>query len=81
MTRNEIETKVNAFLLNDLKVEEDTIYPESLLKEDMGIDSLDYIDIVIIVEKLFGFKITNPAEMSGIKTLNQFYDYIESRMK
>jgi acyl carrier protein len=80
MTRSEIEEKVNAFLVDDLEIEEENIYPESRLKEDMGIDSLDYVDIVVIVEKNFGYKITNPSEMTTVKTLSQFYDYIESKI-
>lgn len=80
MTRSEIEEKVNAFLVDDLEIEEENIYPESRLKEDMGIDSLDYVDIVVIVEKNFGYKITNPSEMTAVKTLSQFYDYIESKI-
>lgn len=79
MTRTEIEGRVKAFLIDDLEIEEDKIFPESLLKEDMGIDSLDYVDIVVIVEKNFGFKI-KPQEMTNVKTLAQFYDYIESNL-
>ena len=45
----------------------------------MGIDSLDYVDIVVIVEKNFGFKI-KPEEMVGVQTLSQFCDYIESKV-
>jgi len=56
------------------------IFPDSRLKEDMGIDSLDYVDIVVIVEKYFGFKI-KPQEMTNVKTLIQFYDYIESKVE
>ena len=51
----------------------------SLRKEDMGIDSLDYVDIVVIVEKNFGFRI-QAQEMTNVKTLTQFYDYIESKV-
>ncbi len=80
MTRNEIEEKVKTLLIEDLEVEEENVYPESRLKEDMGIDSLDYVDIVVIVERYFGFKITNPSEMTTVKTLTQFYDYIESKL-
>lgn len=79
MTRTEIEERVKAFLIDDLEIEEDKIFPESMLKEDMGIDSLDYVDIVVIVEKNFGFKI-KPQEMTNVKTLAQFYDYIESNI-
>jgi len=79
MTRAEIEQKVKDFLIEDLEIEEENIFPEALLKEDMGIDSLDYVDIVVIVEKNFGFKI-NPQEMANVKTLSGFYDYIESKV-
>ena len=77
MTRTEIEEKVKAFLIDDLEIEEENIFPEAKLKEDMGIDSLDYVDIVVIVEKNFGFKI-KPEEMTTVKTLSQFHDYIQS---
>lgn len=80
MNRNEIEEKVRNFLIEDLEVEEERIYPQAKLKEDVGIDSLDFVDIVVIVEKNFGFKI-KPEEMAGVQTLNDFYDYIENKLK
>lgn len=79
MTRTEIEEKVRDFLIEDLEIEEENIFPNARLKEDMGIDSLDYVDIVVIVEKNFGFKIV-PQEMASVKTLSQFYDYIQSKV-
>ena len=79
MTRTEIEEKVKAFLIDDLEIEEENIFPEAKLKEDMGIDSLDYVDLVVIVEKNFGFKI-KPEEMTTVKTLSQFHDYIQSKV-
>ena len=79
MTRTEIEEKVKAFLIDDLEIDEENIFPEAKLKEDMGIDSLDYVDIVVIVEKNFGFRI-HAQEMTNVKTLTQFYDYIESKV-
>ena len=79
MTRTEIEEKVKAFLVDDLEIDEDKITNDALLKDDMGIDSLDFVDIVVIVEKNFGFKI-KPEEMADVKTLSQFCDYIESKV-
>jgi acyl carrier protein len=79
MTRTEIEEKVKAFLIDDLEIDEENIFPEAKLKEDMGIDSLDYVDIVVIVEKNFGFRI-QAQEMTNVKTLTQFCDYIESKV-
>lgn len=79
MTRQEIEEKVKAFLIDDLEIEEENIYADAKLKDDMGIDSLDFVDIVVIVEKNFGFKI-KPEEMAGIDTFSKFCDYIESKV-
>ena len=79
MSRQEIEEKVREFLIEDLEIEEEKIVPEGKLKDDLGIDSLDFVDIVVIVEKKFGFKI-KPEEMAGITTLGQFCDYIENKV-
>ena len=73
MSRQEIEEKVREFLIEDLEIDEEKIVPEGKLKDDLGIDSLDF------VEKKFGFKI-KPEEMAGITTLGQFCDYIESKV-
>lgn len=79
MTREEIEEKVKGFMIQELELEEDDLVAEALLKDDLGIDSLDYVDIVVIVDKIFGFKI-KPEEMTDVKTLGQFCDYIESKV-
>ena len=79
MSRQEIEEKVREFLIEDLEVEEENIHPDALLKDDLGIDSLDFVDIVVIIERKFGFKI-KPEEMAGVNTLQKFCDYIESKV-
>lgn len=79
MSREEIERKIREFLVEDLEIDEEKISEEARLKEDIGIDSLDFVDIVVIVEKKFGFKI-KPEEMKGVKTFVQFVDYIEKKI-
>ena len=79
MTREKIVEIVNNFLVEEIEVEQEKIFDDALLKDDLGVDSLDFVDIVVIVERNFGFKI-NPEEMVGVTTLSQFYDYIESKV-
>lgn len=79
MTRQDIIDRVNTFLIDDFEIDREKIYPEARLKEDVGIDSLDYVDIVVLVHRTFGFKIQN-GELMDIKTLSQFYDYIETQV-
>lgn len=78
MTRKEVEEKVKAFLIEDLEIDEEKISDDARLKEDMGIDSLDFVDIVVLVDKHFGFKI-KPDEMADVKLFRQFIDYVDER--
>lgn len=79
MTRQEIEQKVNKFLVDEFEIDEDKIKGEAILKDDLNIDSLDLVDLVVVVKKVFGFKI-QLEEMKAVKTLNDFYDYIERKL-
>lgn len=79
MNRTEIENKVRNFLIEELEIDEEKIFPDAKLKDDMGIDSLDFVDIVVIVEKNFGFKI-KAEEMNGVDTFTKFCDYIETKI-
>ena len=45
MERREIEEKVNDFLVEEMEIEADKIKPEALLKEDLGLDSLDFVGL------------------------------------
>ncbi|MDR1672977.1 MAG: phosphopantetheine-binding protein [Bacteroidales bacterium] len=78
MKREEIEAIVKNFLIEEFEVDEKLITHEALLKEDLGIDSLDFIDIVVIVERNLGFKI-KPEEMTDVRNFRQFCDYMESK--
>ena len=80
MTRTEIEEKVRDFMIEDMEIAEEKVHANALLKEDMGIDSLDYVDIIVIVNRIFGFKI-KLEKMTNVKTLGDFCDYIEQKIK
>lgn len=80
MSRTEIEEKVKEFLVDEIEVEEEKITPDAKLKSDLGIDSLDFVDIVVLVDKKFGFKIKQ-EEMVGVDTFSKFCDYIETKVK
>jgi acyl carrier protein len=79
MTREEIIKITNDFLIEEIEVDPGAIGEKSSFKDDLGIDSLDFVDIVVIVEKKFGFKI-KAEEMAGVTTLGGFYDYIEKKV-
>jgi len=79
MTREEVIEKINQFLIEEFEVEEDQLVPEGNLKETVGLDSLDYVDLVVVIESNFGFKVKG-EDFVTIKTLQDFYDYIVAKV-
>lgn len=74
----EVIEKVNAFLVDEFEIDENKLTPEAHLIDDLGIESLDFVDIVVIIEKDFGFKVKR-EEMADVRTLNDLYTYIDER--
>src|SRR5437016_10138133 len=56
-TQEEIYTKVSNTLVEALNVDEDDIKPTSTLQGDLGAESIDFLDIVLRLEREFGIKI------------------------
>lgn len=79
MTKQEIIQKVNALLVEEFEIAEELLAPEASLKQDLEIDSLDFVDIVVLIDREFGFK-PQAAELKTVKTLGEFYDYIETHI-
>jgi len=78
MENTEIIEKVNDFLIDEFEIEENQLIPAASLKETLEIDSLDYVDLVVTIEKNFGFKVKG-EDFANIKSLQDFYDYIIGR--
>ena len=57
LSRDEIYKKVMHHLADALGVDDEDCYPSASLKEDLGAESIDYLDIVFRLEKEFGISI------------------------
>lgn len=79
MQKSDVIEKINEILIDEFEVEEEKINPEAELKTDLGIDSLDFVDIAVLVEQNFGLKMKN-EEMGNVKTLQDLYDYLLKKL-
>ncbi|RRJ94021.1 acyl carrier protein [Flavobacterium macacae] len=80
MNKEAIIEKINGFLSDEFEVDIETIEPDAVLKDTLGLDSLDYVDLVVTVESNFGVKL-GEADFVGISTFENFYDLIENKIK
>jgi acyl carrier protein len=79
MQNEEIIKRINQLLIEEIEIDEAQISPAADLKKDLGIDSLDFVDLFVIIENNFGFKM-KAEEMSDIKKLDDFYSYVIRRV-
>ena len=75
MSREEIKEKVNNFLIEEFELEESQLVSNAIMKDDLDIESLDFVDIAVIIEKEFGLKVTS-EDMIKIITLEDLYNFI-----
>src|ERR1700733_1679327 len=57
LSRDEIYKKVQGVLVDALGVDEEEVTPDAVIKDDLGAESIDFLDIVFRLEKSFGIKI------------------------
>ncbi len=79
MQNTQIIAKINEFLMEEFEVEAAAIQPDAVLKDTLELDSLDYVDLVVVIESNFGFKVKG-EDFVGIVTFQHFYDYIISKV-
>ena len=80
MTQEEIIETVNGFLVDEFEVEESKISPEANLRNTLELDSLDYVDLVVVIESNFGFKV-KPEDFTQIITFQDFYNYCYTKVQ
>lgn len=79
MSNQEIIDKINGFLVDEFEADSALITPDASLKDTLDLDSLDFVDLVVVIENNFGFK-AKGEDFVNIKTFQDFYDYIIQRV-
>lgn len=80
MDIKEIINITNGFLVDEFEADPAAITPEANLKNTLDLDSLDYIDMVVVIEDNFGFKV-KPEDFQSIITFQDFYGYVAGRVQ
>ena len=76
MTREEIISQVNGLLAEEFEIDESEFAPDANLKETLGLDSINLVDLIALVQ--YHYKVTIPVEdLKLIQTFTDLYDYIE----
>ena len=81
MTDQEIIDLINTTLVNEFELNMDDMVPGAVLKDDLGLDSLDRVDMVIVLEKAFNFKIREEEAIREIQTLSDIHNFVINKKR
>ncbi len=76
--REELHRKVVDILAEEFELEEERIVPEATLYEDLGLDSLDAVDMVVVLEKKFNIRLEDENAMRSLRTVGDLLDFLET---
>ncbi|RRA95153.1 acyl carrier protein [Paenimyroides viscosum] len=79
MKIEEIIEKVNEILVEEFEVDAEVIEADKNLKQTLDLDSLDYVDLVVIIESNFGVKLVE-ADFIDMVTFQDFYNIINNKI-
>ena len=71
-----IFNKLKALIAEQLGVDEDTITLEATFVEDLGVDSLDLVELSMALEDEFGIEEMAEEDMANIKTVGDLVEYL-----
>ena len=78
MDRSQVLARVREALAEALEIPEDDIDEESRFAEDLDADSLDLVELLLEMEKEYGFKVSD-EEAAEIETVRDAVDLIMAK--
>jgi acyl carrier protein len=76
MTDQEIIKMTNEVFIDSFEIEKDKLVPEANIFNDLGLDSLDIVDLVVALQKKFGITIRDDERVRTIRTLGDIQQFI-----
>ncbi len=76
MTEQEIIDTIHKVFEESFEIERERLQPQAHIFNDLGLDSLDIVDLVVALQQSFGVKIRNEEGIRNIRTLQDLYQFI-----
>ena len=73
MTDDEIFQRIKSIFIEEFELEPELLLPEATLFDDLGLDSLDAVDMVVALEKEFGVKMKDEESIRSVRTLDDLH--------
>jgi len=75
-----IFNRIKALMANQLNISQDKITMDSNIINDLGADSLDVVEMLMILEEEYGIEVPDEVAVE-LKTVGAIVDYVEANKK
>lgn len=79
MSWEDVIEETRDFLSEEFEVDKALIIPENSLKDTLDLDSLDYVDLVVLIEENLNVKLTG-EDFKEIVTFADFYKLVRTKL-
>ena len=76
MTDSELVAAVNDMFADSFEIPREKLTPQAQIFGDLGLDSLDLVDLVAATQKKFGIQMRDDERVRAIRTLRDLYNYL-----
>ena len=77
MVEQDIIAKINQVFEESFEIEPAKLQPQAHIFNDLGLDSLDVVDLVVAIQKKFGVSIREEAGIRTVQTLGDLYQFVQ----
>ena len=81
MTDTEIVNIINDSMIKEFEFDPDTMAPDAHLVNDLGMDSLDFVDLVVVLQNAFGVKLRDEPKVRQIETLGDLHKLVMEKKR
>jgi acyl carrier protein len=79
MNAEQIISKIDQIFVDEFELAPDLVVPESNLRDDLDLDSLDGVDLMVALEKQFGFRVDEKILLE-MQTVGDIHDYVRNHL-
>jgi acyl carrier protein len=76
MTEAEVIEAVNEVFVDSFEIPREQLTPEAQIFGDLGLDSLDVVDLVAAIQKRFGVQVRDDERVRAIRSMRDLYNYL-----
>ena len=81
MTEQEVIERIDSSLAEEFELDRADMTPEANIYDELGLDSLDTVDMVIVLEGAFDFKIREEEAVRSIRTLGDIHRFVLEKVE